>query len=101
MREVLIDAARRRQAAKRPQHVDRIELSEISGALTHDVDYAALAECLEALEQLDPRQANIVSMRFFVGLTAEQIASAMGISPATVQREWRLARAWLQRELQG
>ena len=101
MREVLIDAARRRQASKRPQSVDRIELSEISGALTHEVDYAALLECMEALEQIDPRQANIVSMRFFVGLTAEQIGTAMGISPATVQREWRLARAWLQRELQG
>lgn len=101
MREVLIDAARRRQASKRPQHADRIELSEISGALTHEVDYAALLECMEALEQIDPRQANIVSMRFFVGLTAEQIGTAMGISPATVQREWRLARAWLQRELQG
>lgn len=100
MREVLIDAARRRQASKRPQYADRIELSEISGALTNEVDYAALLECMEALEQIDPRQANIVSMRFFVGLTAEQIGTAMGISPATVQREWRLARAWLQRELQ-
>jgi RNA polymerase sigma factor (sigma-70 family) len=56
---------------------------------------------MEALEQIDPRQASIVSMRFFVGLTAEQIGAAMGISPATVQREWRLARAWLQRELQS
>ena len=101
MREVLIDAARRRQASKRPQSSDRIELSEISGALSRDIDYAALLECMEALEQIDPRQANIVSMRFFVGLTAEQIAAAMNISPATVQREWRLARAWLQRELQG
>lgn len=101
MREVLIDAARRRQASKRPQSADRIELTEISGALAGEVDYAALIECLEALEQLDPRQAQIVSMRFFVGLTAEQIATAMGISPATVQREWRLARAWLQRELQA
>jgi len=101
MREVLIDSARRRQASKRPQSSDRIELSEISGALSHEVDYAALLECMEALEQIDPRQASIVSMRFFVGLTAEQIGAAMGVSPATVQREWRLARAWLQRELQS
>ncbi|WP_235499672.1 ECF-type sigma factor [Frateuria sp. Soil773] len=101
MREVLVDAARRRRASKRPQENDRIELSEISGALTPEVDYAALLESLEALEQIDPRQANIVSMRFFVGLSAEQIGAAMGISPATVQREWRLARAWLQRELQS
>ena len=101
MREVLVDSARRRQASKRPQSADRIELSEISGAPAHDIDYAALLECLEALEQIDPRQASIVSMRFFVGLTAEQIGAAMGISPATVQREWRLARAWLQRELEA
>lgn len=101
MREVLIDAARRRQAAKRPQHADRVELSEISGSLTPEVDYAALIECMETLEQIDPRQASIVSMRFFVGLTADQIATALGISPATVQREWRLARAWLQRELES
>lgn len=101
MREVLIDAARRRKAAKRPQHHDRVELSEISGAFSGEVDYAALSECMEALEQIDPRQANIVSLRFFVGLTADQIGAAMGISPATVQREWRLARAWLQRELMG
>lgn len=101
MREVLVDSARRRQASKRPQSVDRIELSEISGALAHQIDYAALLECMEALEQIDPRQASIVSMRFFVGLTAEQIGAAMGISPATVQREWRMARAWLQRELEG
>jgi RNA polymerase sigma factor, TIGR02999 family len=101
MREVLVDAARRRQAAKRPQRCDRMELSEISGSLTPDVDYVALLECLEALEQIDPRQAGIVSMRFFVGLNADQIGTALGISPATVQREWRLARAWLQRELQS
>jgi RNA polymerase sigma factor (TIGR02999 family) len=101
MREVLIDSARRRQAAKRPQETDRIELSEISGALAPRVDYVALLECLEALEEIDPRQASIVSMRFFVGLNAEQIGVALGISSATVQREWRLARAWLQRELQA
>ena len=101
MREVLVDAARRRQAAKRPQQSDRLELSEISGSLAPNVDYAALLECLQALEEIDPRQAGIVSMRFFVGLNAEQIATALGISPATVQREWRLARAWLQRELQS
>jgi RNA polymerase sigma factor (TIGR02999 family) len=101
MREVLVDSARRRQAAKRPQDCDRIELSEISGSLMPEVDYVALIDALDALEQIDPRQASIVSMRFFVGLSAEQIAAALGISATTVQREWRLARAWLQREMQG
>ena len=101
MREVLVDSARRRQAAKRPQDCDRIELSEISGSLMPEVDYVALLDALDTLEQIDQRQASIVSMRFFVGLSAEQIAAALGISATTVQREWRLARAWLQRELQA
>ena len=68
--------------------------------LSDQVDYAALAECLDLLAALDPRQANIVAMRFFMGMTAEQIATALDISTSTVQREWRLARAWLQRELE-
>lgn len=101
MREVLIDAARRRKAAKRPQDCDRIDLSKIAGSVALEVDYVGLLDCLEALEQLDPRQASIVSMRFFLGLNAEQIGTALEISPVTVQREWRLARAWLQRELQS
>lgn len=101
MREVLIDAARRRQAAKRPQDADRMQLTEVAAELSGEVDYAALAESLDLLESLDPRQAQVVTLRFFVGLNAEQISTALGISPATVQREWRLARAWLQRELEG
>jgi RNA polymerase sigma factor (TIGR02999 family) len=101
MREVLIDAARRRQAAKRPQESDRLQLTEVAAGLSAEVDYVALSESLDLLESLDPRQAQIVTLRFFVGLTAEQIGAAMGISPATVQREWRLARAWLKRELEA
>jgi RNA polymerase sigma factor (TIGR02999 family) len=103
MREVLIDAARRRRAAKRPQYADRVELSDCTGSLTNapEVDYELLIECMKALEQIDPRQASIVSMRFFAGLNIEQTASALGVSPATVKRESRLAKAWLQRELQG
>jgi RNA polymerase sigma factor (TIGR02999 family) len=103
MREVLIDAARRRRAAKRPQYVDRVELSELAGSLsiTPEVDYEVVLECMKALERIDPRQASIVSMRFFAGLNIEQAASALGISPATVKRESRLAKAWLLRELAG
>ncbi|MGO4522979.1 ECF-type sigma factor [Dyella sp. 2RAF44] len=99
MREVLIDAARRRQAAKRPQDADRLQLTEIASGLDADVDHVALVEALELLETLDPRQAQIVTLRFFVGLSADQIGAALDISSATVQREWRMARAWLQREL--
>lgn len=101
MREVLIDASRRRQAHKRPQEHNRLELAEIADSLSDDIDYAALLDALEALQSLDRRQADIVSLRFFVGLSAEQIGAALKISPATVQREWRLARAWLRRELES
>lgn len=101
MRQVLIDAARRRKAAKRPQFDDRINLTEIASSLTGEVEPEALDEALDRLGELDPRQARIVEMRFFVGLSAEQIGSALGVSPSTVQREWRLARAWLQRELES
>ena len=99
MRQVLIDSARRRKAAKRPQPKDRIELTEVAAGLAVSAEPDALEASLNRLEALDPRQARIVEMRFFVGLTAEQIGVALGISPSTVQREWRLARAWLQREL--
>lgn len=101
MHQVLIDAARRRQASKRPQRRDCTELLEGFGSITANVDYVALLESLEALEQIDPRQAGVVSMRFFVGLNAEQIGTTLGISPATVQREWRMARAWLHRQMQS
>lgn len=101
MREVLVDSARRRNAAKRPQEADRLQITEISVELSDSVDYSALVECLDLLATLDRRQADIVAMRFFMGMSAEQIAAALGISPSTVQREWRLARAWLRRELGG
>src|SRR6185312_10888748 len=101
MREVLVDSARRRNAAKRPREADRLQITEISMELSDGVDYSALVECLDMLATLDRRQADIVAMRFFMGMSAEQIAMALEISTSTVQREWRLARAWLQRELAG
>jgi len=99
MRQVLVDAARRRNAAKRPHDIDRFNLSEITSGLEQDVDPSELDEVLIRLESIDEQQAKIVEMRFFVGLNAEEIGAALGISASTVQREWRMARAWLQREL--
>lgn len=99
MRQVLIDSARRRNAAKRPQEIDRFSLTEIESDLAHDVDPNALDDVLNRLEEIDARQAKIVEMRFFVGLNADEIAAVLGISPTTVHREWRMARAWLLREL--
>jgi RNA polymerase sigma factor (TIGR02999 family) len=99
MRQVLIDHARRRMSAKRPQDQDRLQLTEVAESLGEEVEPDALEAALERLAALDPRQARIVDMRFFAGLTGEQIAAATGLSTATVQREWRMARAWLRREL--
>ena len=99
MRQVLIDAARRRNAAKRPAAEDRIALTEIVDSLAGGAEPEALGEAIDALEALDPRQARIVELRFFIGLTEEEIASLLGLSVSTVQREWRIARAWLRREL--
>lgn len=99
MRQVLIDHARRRMSAKRPQDRDRMQLTEVADSLGQEVEPDALEAALDRLATLDERQARIVDMRFFAGLTGEQIAAATGLSTATVQREWRMARAWLQREL--
>jgi RNA polymerase sigma factor (TIGR02999 family) len=99
MRQVLIDHARRRQSAKRPQDHDRMQLTEVAEGLGEEIEVDALEDALIRLAALDARQARIVDMRFFAGLTGEQIAEATGLSTATVQREWRMARAWLRREL--
>ncbi|MCD9007344.1 sigma-70 family RNA polymerase sigma factor [Luteimonas sp. XNQY3] len=99
MRQVLIDAARRRKAAKRPAAEDRIALTEIVDSLAGGAEPEDLGRVLDQLEALDPRQARIVELKFFVGLGEAEIATLLGLSVATVQREWRIARAWLRREL--
>ena len=100
MRQVLINHAEARQAAKRGGAARRVSLSNVD-PLPEDkgVDLIALNEALENLERIDPAQAQIVELRYFSGLTIEEIAEYMGISPATVKREWSTARAWLRREL--
>ena len=100
MRQILVDHARVERAAKRDGGY-RVELDESVHPLqpAADVDVLALDEALEGLAHLDPRQCRIVEMRFFGGLSVEEIAAAMGISTATVKREWAMARAWLSREL--
>ena len=66
-----------------------------------DVSLAAVDEALRGLETLDPRQGQIVELRFFGGLTVEEVGAVLGISPATVKREWTTAKRWLQREIAG
>ena len=65
------------------------------------VDVIALHELLERLEQLEPRQSRVVELRFFAGLTVEETAEVLGVSPATIKSDWRIAKAWLYAELNG
>ena len=100
MRQVLIDYARRRSAAKRGRSWGRVTLSEAAGAgERRDVDLIALSEALDKLAHLNERQCRIVELRFLAGLTVEETAEALGVSPRTVKLDWRMARAWLLAEL--
>lgn len=98
MRKVLIDHARARQAQKRSGH--KLVLDEAISLPDHrPIDLIALEEALQSLENLDPRQAKIVELRFFGGLSIEETAHVLKVSESTVRREWTFAKAWFQREL--
>lgn len=99
MRNVLIDHAVRRGAAKRGGGARPITLSEGAGTPEPLDELIALGEALERLERLDARQARVVECRFFGGLSLDETAEALGISAATVSRDWAFARAWLHHEL--
>ncbi len=100
MRQALVDSARRFKAAKRGSGQRVYSLDEVSTIFTEpNVDLVALDEALERLAKFDPRQGAIVELRFFGGLTIEQTAQVLNISPTTVKREWQAARAWLFGEL--
>ncbi len=97
MRRILVDHARKRQAAKRDASAWKVATAEIDGPDAPEL--LALDRALEELEQLDPQQARVVELRFFAGLTVEETAEVAGISPRTVKRDWRTAKAWLRREI--
>ncbi len=100
IRRILIDHARGRRRAKRGGGVKPLSLDDVFGlAQARHPELIALDDALQDLARLDPRQARIVELRFFMGLTLEQIAEVLGVSLATVNREWRTARMWLEREL--
>ena len=100
MRQILVQRARARAAAKRGGAPQRVTLGDAHlGSSQPDVDVLALDEALERLAALDPDQARIVELRYFGGLTVEETAEVMGTSPATVKRHWAMARAWLKRAL--
>jgi RNA polymerase sigma-70 factor (ECF subfamily) len=95
MRRILVDHARERRAAKRPDPAARVEIDDIAQPDPNRIDVLALDQALEELSKLDARQAQIVEMRYFGGLSEQDVADALGVSRATVTREWKRARAWL------
>jgi RNA polymerase sigma factor (TIGR02999 family) len=106
MRRILVDAARSRAAIKRGGQVDRVEHTtaiNVDDLPTRGTEITAqvcaLDDALNALAQIDPRRAQVVELRFFGGLTVEETCQVLQVSPQTVMRDWRLARAWLAREL--
>jgi RNA polymerase sigma factor (TIGR02999 family) len=100
MRQVLVEAARRRQASKRGGEANLVTFTEsLGGATTWGAELLALDDALDALARLSPRQAQMVESRFFGGLEIPEIAELLGVSEATVLRDWRATKAWLAREL--
>lgn len=102
MRRVLIDRARARNARKRGGQDVRVPIDdERMAAPDQGVDVEDLDRALERLKGVSPRASRVVELRFFGGLSVEETAAALDVSPATVKREWALARAWLHREMGG
>jgi len=100
MREILVDQARSRNAAKRGANCVTLAFDErVALPKTRELDLVALDDALKTLTELDPRQSQIVDLRFFGGLSIEEASQVLELSPATVKREWATARLWLQREL--
>lgn len=100
MRRILVDEARRQQAQKHGGNALRVSMSEVEFlAKKKHHDLLALDDALQALAEFDERRSRIVELRFFGGLSVEETAEVLGVSPRTVAREWRLAQAWLYREL--
>lgn len=100
MRQVLVDHARAKHRLKRGGAGLRVTLTGAKAiASDGEIDLIGLDEALDRLVQIDPQQSRIVELRFFSGLNVEEIAEALGVSPATVKRDWRLAKGWLHREI--
>ena len=99
MRQVLVDHVREKQAAKREGGIKLELLPEMMPVAAPNLDFVALDAALHGLARLDERQAKIVELRFFAGLSIEDTSEVLGMSPATVKRDWITARAWLQHEM--
>ena len=102
MRRILVDHARGKKRFKRGGGMDRIQLSDdIVVSNRDDEDVLAVDEAIEKLAELQPRQAQVVELRFFGGLSVAQVAETLGVSKRTIESDWTVLRAWLRRELSG
>ncbi len=102
MRRILIEKARHKRSLKAGGDRQRLEMTEIEATnVGSDLDLLALNEALEKLERQDERRAKVVKLRFFAGLTIEETALALGISPSTADSDWAYARCWLRLEMKG
>ena len=104
MRRILVDHARRNGSVKRGSASPHLSLEDVDPAAAPAIDpddAVMLDRALVRLEALDPQQGRVVELRYFGGLTVQETATVMGLSPTTVKREWTVARAWLYRELTG
>lgn len=100
MRRILVDYARRHRAEKRGGDWEKIEFDEaLAPAASRSLDVLALNDALEDLAKLNPQHSRIIELRFFGGLKNEEVAEVLGISLRTLERDWRMARAWLRREM--
>jgi RNA polymerase sigma factor (TIGR02999 family) len=100
MRHILVDHARARRYQKRGGGMDRVTFDEALVVTNEPTqDFVALDDALEALATFDERKSRVIELRFFGGLTVEETASVLNVSPDTVMRDWRLAKVWLQREI--
>ncbi|MEJ2007545.1 MAG: sigma-70 family RNA polymerase sigma factor [Acidobacteriota bacterium] len=100
MRQILVDYARSRDSAKRGAGQLRLEINEgLAGKWSPDSNLMEVDDALNQLAEIDPRKSQVVELRFFGGLSVEETAEALKISPETVMRDWKLAKAWLYREL--
>jgi RNA polymerase sigma factor (TIGR02999 family) len=107
MRRILVDAARARQSSKRGGDMLRVDnptadiVKVIASMPDSSAEICALDDALSALGRMDPRRAQVIELRFFGGLSVEETAEFLSVSPQTVLRDWKLARAWLAREMRG
>jgi len=100
MRRILVDNARRKKRLKRGRNQDRIELSQAEMAIEDPTgDILAVDEALSKLAETDPEKVELVTLRYFAGLTLEQAAEVLGVSPTTAKRHWAYARAWLYKTI--